>query len=193
MIVTSDHGESFEHGYFFNHRDGLWDGVIRIPMLMKGPGLAKNHVVKEQVELIDIAPTVLDLLGLAPLEQVHGISRADAARGKKSKERPGYTITDPWRAPARLAISDSKRKIITSRQAGQMFRLGKDPKETKPTDFRGVKMAWIGYSRRIRDEKERWQGPELPPRSPPTDERKRLEALGYVDSSGDPGAAPAPR
>jgi len=193
VIVTSDHGESFEHGYYFNHRDGLWDSVVRIPLLMKGPGMSKGHVVKEQFELIDIAPTVLDLLGLDPLEQVHGISRAEAARGQIVEERPGYTITDPWRTEARLAISDSKRKIITSRKSGQMFRLHKDPDELQPTEFRGVKMAWIGYSARLRDVKKKWQGPELPPRQPPPDEQERLKALGYVGPGGDPAADPTPR
>ena len=31
VVITADHGESFEHGYYFNHRGGLWEGITHVP------------------------------------------------------------------------------------------------------------------------------------------------------------------
>ena len=68
VIVTSDHGESFEHGYYFNHRAGLWDGIIHVPLIIQVPEFQQKILFKEQVGLIDLTPTVLSFAGL-PLDK----------------------------------------------------------------------------------------------------------------------------
>jgi arylsulfatase A-like enzyme len=64
VILTADHGEEFrEHGGWV-HGAKLYDELLRVPLLLKGPGLPRGAVIPEQVGLIDLAPTALDLLGL---------------------------------------------------------------------------------------------------------------------------------
>ena len=64
VVLTADHGEEFrEHGGWV-HGAKLYDELLRVPLLIKGPGLPQGVVVPEQVGLIDLAPTTLDLLGL---------------------------------------------------------------------------------------------------------------------------------
>jgi arylsulfatase A-like enzyme len=189
VLVTADHGESFDHGYYFNHRDGLWDDILRVPLLIRGPGLAKNHVVKQQVELVDVTPTVLDLLGLSPLDTINGSSRAAAAKGAVLKEKPGHAITDPWRGTPRVAVVDSRRKAVASAEKIVKYDLVKDPGEFKPKTLSkgSIDMVWGGYNVRMSNTIRRWQGAELPAKVPPVDQQRRLEALGYA---GEVNAAP---
>lgn len=65
QIVTADHGESLgEHNYYYAH-DDLYDVCLRVPLIMKWN--AENdlpHGVDEPVRLIDLTPTVLEILGI---------------------------------------------------------------------------------------------------------------------------------
>jgi arylsulfatase A-like enzyme len=64
IVLTADHGEEFwEHGGWV-HGAKLYDELLRVPLIMWGPGLPQEAIVPEQVGLIDLAPTILDLLGI---------------------------------------------------------------------------------------------------------------------------------
>lgn len=61
VIITADHGQQFmEHGYY-GHRFCLYDELIRVPLIIVGPGL-KAQVVSQQISLLDLAPTILDMI-----------------------------------------------------------------------------------------------------------------------------------
>lgn len=82
-IVTSDHGESLgERGNYFNHR-GLYPETVRVPLLMRVPGMGAGARVTARVTNRDVAPTVRALLGLGevPREQdlVATLDEPDAA------------------------------------------------------------------------------------------------------------------
>lgn len=63
IVFTSDHGESLnEHGIYFTHH-GLYDETIHVPLILRGPRLPKNKVIKGLVQHIDLVPTILDMLG----------------------------------------------------------------------------------------------------------------------------------
>ncbi|HNW40137.1 MAG TPA: sulfatase, partial [Candidatus Omnitrophota bacterium] len=64
IIITADHGEEIcEHGRCFAHAGSLWDPLIRVPLIMvwgkQFPGGLKRN---SQVQHIDIAPTICDVL-----------------------------------------------------------------------------------------------------------------------------------
>ena len=64
IVLTADHGEDFaEHGGW-THSAKLYDELLRIPLMIKAPGLAAGTVIEDQVGLIDLAPTLLDLLDI---------------------------------------------------------------------------------------------------------------------------------
>ncbi|MBW2448496.1 MAG: tetratricopeptide repeat protein [Deltaproteobacteria bacterium] len=72
VVVTSDHGESLgEHGET-THSTALYDAVLKVPLVMKGPGLPAGRVVPGVVRVKDIAPTVLAQVGLAALPEASG-------------------------------------------------------------------------------------------------------------------------
>ncbi len=65
LAVTADHGECFENGVFFEHADCLFDGAIKVPLLIRYPPLIPGGVRRsEQVDLLRLAPTLLELAGL---------------------------------------------------------------------------------------------------------------------------------
>jgi arylsulfatase A-like enzyme len=74
LIITSDHGEEFrEHGDFLHKK--LYRETMQVPLIFYWPGkLGPGKVVKGQVRLLDLAPTILDLIGLPVNLQMQGVS-----------------------------------------------------------------------------------------------------------------------
>ena len=80
VVLTSDHGEGLmEHGEE-THSYYVYETTMAVPLIMRGPGLPRDKVIRPLVRTADIAPTILDLLGLDPLEGVHGKSLAPLIR-----------------------------------------------------------------------------------------------------------------
>lgn len=74
VVITADHGEEFgEHGTFL-HGLTLYNGVMRVPLIIVAPGVPGGRVVAEPVSLVDVAPTLLELTGLPPAPSFEGRS-----------------------------------------------------------------------------------------------------------------------
>lgn len=77
IVLTSDHGELLgAHGLYLKNV-GAFEETYTIPMLLAGPGVAKGQVADARVGLHDLAPTLLDLAGVAPMDTA-GESRSFA-------------------------------------------------------------------------------------------------------------------
>jgi arylsulfatase A-like enzyme len=98
VVVFSDHGEEFlEHGGHF-HEENVYGELTNVPLLMSWPsGLPEGRVVAETVQLLDLAPTILDLAGLEIPERMQGQSL-----------KPLFETGGRWRA--RPAISEWRRR-----------------------------------------------------------------------------------
>ncbi|MCA9542659.1 MAG: sulfatase, partial [Myxococcales bacterium] len=81
VVVTADHGDEFgDHGGQY-HSTSLYDELIRVPLIVRVPGLPPR-VVDEAVSLLDIAPTALDLLGVPAPATFEGRSLKPLLRGE---------------------------------------------------------------------------------------------------------------
>jgi arylsulfatase A-like enzyme len=81
VVVTGDHGESFEHD-FYGH-GCLWEDIVHVPLIVKLPGReAAGTRVAESVQLVDVYATLLDLVGHEPYAWLHGRSLLPLARGE---------------------------------------------------------------------------------------------------------------
>ncbi len=197
VVVTSDHGESFEHGYYFNHRAGLWDSVLRVPWLIRGPGVTAGLVVDTPVSLIDLAPTVAELAGWSSDARMQGESRAPWLQGQAAAGVPHYALTDPWMPDPQFAVRTPDTKVIWQSDATLVYDLGLDPQELRAddqvppalasarTDHAGL-VDSLSAHQASAPKQDRFISPE---------DRARLEALGYVDPAqgrqGPPGPPPA--
>lgn len=189
VLVTSDHGESFGHGYYFNHREGLWDDVLRVPLLLRGPGVPAGRVFDSQVGLIDIAPTLLELAGLPKDRRMVGTSFAPLLRGEAGGRPTVYATTDPVRDVVQRAVRTPARKVILQADAVLQYDLSADPLEARDLGGEGVDRAAVeqAYGEFLAESLgHQAPAPSLPVISP--EERARLEALGYLP----PGPAPSP-
>ncbi len=117
VVITADHGETmWEHGDFWNH--GLWvyDTTVSVPLIIHFPGGSPSGVVvKNVVSTIDIAPTILDLLGIAAPERMEGRSLVPACRGEELAPRAVFSeATQPYRAvdPRRPWQNEPKAKCV---------------------------------------------------------------------------------
>ncbi len=75
IVVTSDHGEEFwEHGSV-GHGHNVHQEMVHVPLIFHYPnGLPQGRVVRSGGEVVDVLPTILDLLGKDPLEDRQGRS-----------------------------------------------------------------------------------------------------------------------
>jgi arylsulfatase A-like enzyme len=137
VIVTSDHGESFERGYMGHAGDLLHEAVVRVPLVIKMPGQKTGRTVHTPVSLADVAPTIGDITGAPVLEAADGRSLKPALLGEELSVQPVYTMAmerqsrfKPLRA-GHYAVIDGSFKLVLDLAANkaELYDLSADPHE----------------------------------------------------------------
>lgn len=181
LVVTSDHGEGLgDHG-ILGHGEHLFEEQIRVPLLLRAPGLPAGAVREGGVQLEDLLPTALALLGRAPPADLDGRDLVPWLRGDVS-------------APPRAAVL-GRRKTYAERPdlffergpgwkwigpldaPGQRFDLAADPHERGGAAASGPPAALAARARATR---AAGGAPVLDDES-----RRALEALGYLEPDAD--------
>jgi arylsulfatase A-like enzyme len=109
VVITSDHGETMaerraQSGYAFNHGFTLYDELLRVPLVMGGPGIPSGARIDAQVESIDIMPTLLELAG-APATRGDGASLVATLHGGRPVKSYAYSESvagGPYRSAIRM-------------------------------------------------------------------------------------------
>jgi arylsulfatase A-like enzyme len=132
VVVAGDHGESLgEHGER-DHGIFVYESVLRVPLIIRGPGFEPRRV-GDAVRLVDVMPTVLDLLDL-PGPAVDGVSLVDVMRGKRRGvdlevfAESMYPLRFGW-SPLR-ALRDGRFKLIDAPRP-ELYDLERDPFEER--------------------------------------------------------------
>lgn len=137
VIVTSDHGESFERGYMGHAGDLLHDAVVHVPLVIKLPGQRTGRTVHTPVSLADVAPTIADVAGAPPLQAADGRSLKPALLGEDLPAQPVFTMAmerqsrfKPMHA-GHYAVIDGPYKLVLDRASGkaELYDLSADPHE----------------------------------------------------------------
>ncbi len=133
VVATSDHGESLgEHGEQ-THSYTLYDAVLKVPLLVRGPGVPTARRVPEVVSAIDVAPTILARAGLAPLADADGRDLSPMwAEEHGFEERPAYSETlatqlDHGWAP--LFAMRSDRHLYVRAPRAELYDVREDPRQ----------------------------------------------------------------
>jgi len=107
IVITSDHGEShYDHNCYFDHH-GLYECTIRIPLIFVCPGqLASGRRFPHQVQMKDLMPTVLELMGVRTTIRFDGRSLVPLMRGRPRPRETEIYLTEAtwmrkhgWRTP----------------------------------------------------------------------------------------------
>ena len=85
-IITSDHGDYLGDHHVTSKSDLPYEGARRIPLIFRGPGVPEGVASDELVEILDVMPTVLELLDLPQTAGNQGISLLPAMRGGEGRE-----------------------------------------------------------------------------------------------------------
>jgi arylsulfatase A-like enzyme len=127
FVISGDTGQAFmEHGFLAHARD-LYDEVMRVPIVIHAPGLARG-VDSRLAEHVDVPPTVLDLLGLPLHPSFQGRSLIAA----QSPHDSAYLLV---RTPFahQYGVIHEGHKLIVDRRAGRalLYDLDADPEERR--------------------------------------------------------------
>ena len=194
VAVVGDHGEALgEHGEL-THGLLLYEPTLRVPLLLRGPGLPAGAVLREPIGLADLAPTLADLAG-APFPAAPARDGRDLASAVRHGAEPAasdvyseteYPRTFGWSDLA--ALRRGPLKLIAAPRA-ELYDLGRDPGEAHDLASQERRAAAdlaasLGPLRRE-------TGPKPAATALDAEAQARLESLGYVTPRTPPptGAA----
>lgn len=132
VVVTADHGEAFEEHGVGGHGKNLYRETVRVPLMMRVPGVEARRV-PGFVSMLDVKPTLLELLGLPRPNELAGRSLAPVFDGGSVAARP--VVSELARKPNRRAASliEDGYKLIWEIDAErqQLFDLTEDRLEQR--------------------------------------------------------------
>jgi arylsulfatase A-like enzyme/Tfp pilus assembly protein PilF len=191
VAVAGDHGESLgEHGES-THGLFVYEGVLRVPLIMSGAGIPGPAVITEPVPLIDVAPTIADLAGIGGLAGAEGRSLRPLFGGNSARKHAPALYAETyfpqffmgW-APLR-SLSDGRWKFIDAPNP-ELYDLATDAAESinlidrQPARAaalqRALRAAVAGHANM------------MTPTTMSNEARERLASLGYVSAGATPSA-----
>ena len=148
VVVMGDHGEIFDHAHshtvdamqlptLHHHGWSGYDELLRVPLVFRMPGTIPATTIAQQVSLVDVEPTLRELVGIAPREGARGQSLVPAFAGRALPERPAFVegqdvrvVRDGgWaylrRSDGRLTLDDKTHVVRTE----ELYDLQHDPLE----------------------------------------------------------------
>ncbi len=131
LVVAGDHGEGLHHHRESWHSYLVYESTQRVPFIVRAPGFDARRVA-QPVELADLTPTVLDLVGAEPLVNIRGVSLGGAMNGQTLPDRFLYFETHAgalnygWQELRGVRFRNWK--LIESSQP-ELFDLDADPGE----------------------------------------------------------------
>jgi arylsulfatase A-like enzyme len=193
--VTADHGEGLMQRDYWTHGMFVYEEEVRVPLIVRWPGhVPAGRVIREPVELIDVAPTLLDLAALeVELPDVEGHSLANSLQGDAplDPDRPIFLTRKYFkgglaqgRIPAigrRFGVRKGQWKYIAGPEEGteELYDLDLDPGET-----RNVLAEHPAKAKRLDKILGDWRKTHskiLPTATISDENREALRALGYTD------------
>lgn len=193
VIAVADHGESLgEHGFEW-HALLIYDSIMRVPLIMSlPPRIRSGAVVRDVVRLVDIMPTVLDLLGWETPAGVSGQTLIPLIAGRQVSPRQAYVESDfPYEnfGWARLrGLVDARWKYIRAPRV-ELYDRAADPGELKnlaasqPDQLRAMEGDLAALEAAMR-------AGESQRAALSAADRAALSSLGYVGSAA-PSTLPA--
>ncbi|PWU10427.1 MAG: hypothetical protein C5B51_04305 [Terriglobia bacterium] len=136
IVVTSDHGEAFGERSRVGHANSVYENLLHVVLMVKYPNSSKTGVKDQPVSLIDVSPTILAALGIAPPATTQGHNLLQPVEG--SREVFGETFPCsvlqspdcPRGCTARTVISWPYKFITSTNGKRELFDLSADPDET---------------------------------------------------------------
>lgn len=128
VAVVADHGEEFWDHDGFEHGHSLYDELLRVPVIIRAPGLAPGRY-DGPTSLLDLAPTLLQALGMDS-EEADGLPLQGLADGSDRRfDDRKVAFGRPLYGEAQWGVAAGGEKYITSQGVERVFDLRADPGE----------------------------------------------------------------
>ncbi len=199
IAVMADHGESLGAHGEDTHGIFLYDDTIQVPLLIKLPGAATaGNRVDNRVELVDVMPTILQVVGVAAPREVQGESLLDIIKTGETAEawrdRAAYAETDypligfGWSALQSLRTG---KYLFVQAPRRELYDQPADPKAEHNLAVTSSAVADTLAARAEEFRQKTSNKREAPKAAVDPSADEKLAALGYVVSSGvsRPGAS----
>lgn len=137
IVAVSDHGTEFYEHDRFDHGFSLYDELLRVPLVIRIPGVKGGKIIEAQVRSIDLFPTLLEIVGIQPdaalKAQMRGISLTPVMSGKDAKlELFAETDYRDYTHKRAVQTPDGWKYILTlENQAEELYNLKTDPGENE--------------------------------------------------------------
>ena len=171
VVYTADHGLAVgQHGLL--GKQNVYDHSVRVPLIVRGPGIPAGQRLEGLCYLHDVFPTILDLAGVEVPPDCEGMSLASALAGQAVEMRD--TVFAAFQGGQNLGPGDSRqrmvrhgsRKLIETRLAGkthrQLFSLADDPWETRNLADDPAHAGRLAEMRRLLDRERAQAGDSAP-------------------------------
>jgi arylsulfatase A-like enzyme len=137
IIFSSDNGFLVhEHGLY--DKRAMYEESIRIPLLMRYPPLVRRGVVDDITLNIDLAPTLMDLIGVEGAQETQGLSLLPALQNRRRSKRSilfyQYDRETPYSTPSLMGVRTPEWKLVQYQEEGQaheLYNLKQDPYEMR--------------------------------------------------------------
>jgi tetratricopeptide (TPR) repeat protein len=196
LILAGDHGEAFGEKVEVGHGVFLYEGTMRVPLVF----YAENHfpqgnVVKPRVRLIDIMPTVLDMLLLTNPEKIQGESLLPYIERRKRDDLSSYIETfyprENYGWSELIGLISGNWKYIRAPKE-ELYNLRSDPNEEKNAFSSSEKIA-SEMKRNLESLiKSEAAATETKGGVMSAEAQDRLRSLGYISFSEKPGGGHYP-
>jgi arylsulfatase A-like enzyme len=138
IVVTADHGDEFGEHARFGHQT-IYDGIIHVPLIIRWPEAEAKVIVRDQVSLLDLPPTLADLAGLGKVDTFHGESLLSLMKGEQEAARGVISTAHLPARPRFLAYRTPEWKYIRTESLDsegsvlgeELYDLRNDPGETR--------------------------------------------------------------
>ncbi len=183
VVAVGDHGEAFEEHGETQHGLFVYATTMQVPLIISLPSaLPQPRVISADVGLIDVFPTIIELLGSQPRPGVEGISLAGACRTGSVTVRPIYgesyysRLAYGW--AALRSITTREWKYINAPRPELYDRLVDAGELTNVAADRPSVTSELRAELQVVSERMVPRGGQVTPPDPET--IKRLETLGYL-------------
>jgi len=188
IVLAGDHGEAFGEKVETGHGVFLYEGTVRVPLIFYAEDhLPRGKVVKGRVRLIDVMPTILDMLNLPGAATNQGTSLVPYFRGRKKSDLESYIETyyprENFGWSELIGLVDGDWKFIRAPKP-ELYNLKSDPKEGRNAVATEQKLAAEMNGRLDEIIKKSSGAGGAAPRALTVEEQERLRSLGYTNFSG---------
>ena len=188
IIITADHGEMIgEHGEP-THKFFIYQGAIKVPLIVKSPGQDNAATIESIAGIIDIVPTVCSLLNIQTPEQVQGVDLSAALKGKPLRVQDRHLFCESLEATkydgnSLLGVVNNRHKYIQTTRP-ELYDLIEDAAESNNLVKQQPQQAGMMQDElaQILERSVRQGSPESKP-GLDAEAIKQLQSLGYVGGS----------